>query len=154
MENKNMAKSSIKDFCKQPETHEYRVTTIAADILKGAKKSDIISKYEKEWGLDTHYIWGLYKAALSYLYNKSQINIEDIKKTNLERLEAIMDRDDVAVKDILKAIDLSNRTAGVYTDKIEVKTNDTIHFEFPDVETNLNEEQAEQEAELQNQCES
>ncbi len=146
--------NSIKEITLKPEvTHEMRVSAIAADILKGLKKKDILDKYEKEWAFTTERVWGLYKGALSYLYNKSQINIEDVKKTNMARLEAIMDRDDVAVKDILKAIDLSNRTAGVYTDKIEVKTNDTIHFEFPDVETNLKEEQVEQEAELQNQCE-
>ena len=147
--------NSIKEITLKPEvTHEMRVSAIAADILKGLKKKDILDKYEKEWAFTTERVWGSYKGALSYLYNKSQINIEDVKKTNMARLEAIMDRDDVAVKDILKAIDLSNRTAGVYTDKIEVKTNDTIHFEFPDVETNLKEEQAEQEVELQNQCES
>lgn len=147
--------NSIKEITLKPKvTHEMRVSAIAADILKGIKKKDILEKYENLWQMTTERVWGLYKGALSYLYNKSEINIEEVKKANFARLEAIIDRDDVAVKDILKAIDLSNRTAGVYTDRIEVKTNDTIHFEFPDVESNLKEEQAEQEAELQNQCES
>jgi len=149
-----MGKRSIKEVTLKPDvTHEMRVSMIAADILKGLKKLEIIDKYEKLWSMTTERVWGLYKGALSYLYNKSQATSEQIKQTNLERLEAIIDRDDISVKDLLKAIDLSNRTAGVYTEKVEVKTNDTIHFEFPDVSDNLEAEQIEQEAELEQQCE-
>lgn len=138
----------------QEWTHEMRVSAIANDILKGLKKGDILDKYEKLWGMDTERVWGLYKGAMSYLYNRVEATVDTVKQMNFERLEAIIDRQDISVKDLLKAIDLSNRTAGVYTDKVEVKTNDTIHFEFPDVSDNLEQEQAQQEAELEQQCES
>jgi len=131
-------------------THEMKVAAIADDILKGMKKNEILEKYEKAWGMKTEQVWGIYKGAMSYLYNRIDVTTNTVKQMNFERLEAIIDRQDISVKDLLKAIDLSNRTAGVYTDKIEVKTNDTIHFEFPDVSDNLENEQAQQEAEMQN----
>lgn len=130
-------------------THEMKVAAIANDILKGVKKGDIFNKYEKAWGMTTEQVWGLYKGAMSFLYNRIDASTEKVKQMNFERLEAIIDRQDITIKDLLKAIDLSNRTAGVYTDKVEVKTNDTIHFEFPDVSDNLDNEQAQQEAEMQ-----
>lgn len=129
-------------------THEMKVSAIANDILSGLKKGDVLDKYQKLWGMDAEHVWLLYKGAMSYLYNRVEASAETVKQINFERLEAIIDRQDISVKDMLKAIDLSNRTAGVYTDKVEVKTNDTITFEFPDVSDNLEKEQAEQESEL------
>lgn len=134
--------------CKCKLTHEARVSMIANDILRGMSKNDILDKYEKLWQFNIQTVYGLWKGAISYLYNQSNATTESIKQMNLERLEAIMDNGNTSTKDLLKAIDLSNKTAGVYTEKIEVKSNDTIHFEFPDVETNLDAEQDEQEAEL------
>ena len=130
-------------------THEARVSMIANDILRGLSKNDILDKYEKLWQLNIQVINGLWKGAMSFLYNQSKATTESVKQMNLERLEAIMDNGNTSTKDLLKAIDLSNKTAGVYTERIEVKSNDTIHFEFPDVEANLEAEQAEQDAELQ-----
>lgn len=69
-----------------------------------------------------------YKAALAAIDSRLNGRAKDIAKTNLDRLEAIFDESVEAGdrKSALTAIDMMNKMAGLYENKIALNTNKPV----------------------------
>ena len=65
-------------------------------------------------------------------YLRSDQAVENLKNINLQRLDNLYKEsaNDGDRKNALKAIDLQNKTLGVYEEKVEVTTNEPVEFVF------------------------
>lgn len=116
-------------------TNEARLWVVANLISQGLNQREIQQQLQAEWGVSYNYVQGFIQDAL--LTFKDDEIFKQIKEINNERLNKIyreaIEKGDR--KNALKAIDLLNKTNGVYGDgnKVEVKndnTNETITVTF------------------------
>ena len=109
---------------------EIKTRLILEDIAQGVCYSDLIQKYQEQWKCSTKTVECYIRDAMEYL--RSDQAVENLKNINLQRLDNLYKEsaNDGDRKNALKAIDLQNKTLGVYEEKVEVTTNEPVEFVF------------------------
>lgn len=100
-------------------------------VAKGMKFSDIVDKYSQEWNVGYRTMQQYVALAMKDLYNDETTEV--LRQINLERLDTIvaeqMLKEDY--KNAVKTIDIQNKTANVYKEKVEIDdTNITFELKF------------------------
>lgn len=100
-------------------------------VAKGMKFSDIVDKYSQEWNVGYRTMQQYVALAMKDLYNDETTEV--LRQINLERLDTIvaeqMAKEDY--KNAVKTIDIQNKTANVYKEKVEIDdTNITFELKF------------------------
>lgn len=100
-------------------------------VAKGMKFSDIVDKYSQEWNVGYRTMQQYVALAMKDLYNDETTEV--LRQINLERLDTIvaeqMNKEDY--KNAVKTIDIQNKTANVYKEKVEIDdTNITFELKF------------------------
>ena len=115
-------------------TKEARIFMIASDISKGCTYREMQQRYQEEWGLAASTISFYITEAIQAL--KAPELQDAIKDINFDRLTSIYRQslEEGDRKSQLKAIDLLNKMAGLYTQKVEVATEDEFKFTFTNKE--------------------
>ena len=109
---------------------EIKTRLILEDIAKGVCYSDLIQKYSAEWQCSHKTIECYIRDAMEYL--RSEQAVENLKNINIERLDNLYKESasEGDRKNALKAIDLQNKTLGVYEEKVEVTTSEPMEVVF------------------------
>lgn len=111
---------------------EVRVMLIANDIAKGLTRREIVAKYIEEWGLSPNAINSyIAEAIMTFADDEMKQKLQDI---NIERLTTLYREalEQGKTKDAIRIIDILNKTAGVYTQKVEVSSGNEFTFSFGD----------------------
>ena len=118
-----------KKFPKQI-TAEAKRHLIISDIAQGMTYMDIVHKYESEWGLSLHTVMNIVNDAIDFM--KSDTAKESLKAMNLQRLDTIISdsMDEKDRKNAIKAIDVQNKLAGGYEEKIKIDKDSEINLVF------------------------
>lgn len=113
---------------KQDITLAARAVTIANEIANGLTYRQIVSKYQKEWGVSYNYMHSIITESINLF--KSEDIWKNMRDINLDRLSDIykkaIERDDLDTA--IKAVDKLNKTSGVYdTEKpsVQVQADDS-----------------------------
>lgn len=99
-----------------PKKRDLRVTEILQDIVAGLNKTEIITKYRKEWNCSENFVRDIITEA--YVLINDEEYVKQARNINLMRLNDIY-AEAVETENLntqLKAVDLINKTAGVYAD--------------------------------------
>ena len=120
------------DIPKQPRTKvsaDTRRRLILEEIARGAKLSDIVDKYSEEWGVKFQTIKYYIVSAMKEMYDEE--TTESLRQINLERLDNIISAqiESGDYKNAIKSIDIQNKTANIYKEKVELDTKD-IEFKL------------------------
>lgn len=113
---------------KQDITLAARAMVIADSIANGQTYRQIVSKYQKEWGVSYNYMHSIITESINLF--KSEDIWKNMRDINLDRLSDIykkaIERDDLDTA--IKAVDKLNKTSGVYdTEKpsVQVQADDS-----------------------------
>ena len=108
-------------------TRDARLFTVASLISEGMSQAEIQTKLQSEWGVSYSFVQGIIQEALN-TFKDNEI-YKHIKEINNERLNQIYKESKQSgdTKNALKAIDLLNKSNGVYGDgaKVEVNTDES-----------------------------
>lgn len=102
---------------------------ILEEVAKGKKFSEIVDKYSKEWECGYRTIQQYVATAMRDIYNDE--TVETLRQINLERLDSIINAqiESEDYKNAIKSIDIQNKTANLYKEKVELDTKD-IEFKL------------------------
>ena len=109
---------------------EVKTRLILEDIASGESYSDMLTKFSTMWGCTPQTVACYIRDAMDYLHSDEAI--QNLKDLNIQRLDNLYREcaADGDVKNALKAIDLQNKTIGVYEEKVELKTDEPVEFIF------------------------
>jgi hypothetical protein len=114
------------------KTKEARLWMIINDICKGQNNMTIIKKYTEEWKIGRTNVQNLITEAYEFMKLGDTEYSNELRQINIKRLEEIyadsLDRGDSMTA--LKALDLVNKTSGLYTTKVELGGNTVFQYEF------------------------
>lgn len=111
-------------------TLDARRHLIIEDIASGKKYTDILRKYTNEWGLSVKSLELYIHDAIEFM--RSDTSKENIIAMNMERLDKIV-TDSIKKSDrknAIKAIDVQNKLAGGYTEKVKIEGDSEINLKF------------------------
>lgn len=99
-----------------PKKRDLRVTEILQDIVAGLNKTEIITKYRKEWNCSENFVRDIITEA--YVLINDEEYVKQARNINLMRLNDIYAEavEQGNLNTQLKAVDLISKTAGVYAD--------------------------------------
>lgn len=103
---------------------------IINDIAQGMTYHDIVNKYVEEWGLGLKSVQNIVNDCVNYM--RSDEAKETLISMNMQRLEGIIS-DSVKEGDrkhAIKAIDVENKMAGAYTEKVQIDGESEINLVF------------------------
>lgn len=132
-----MPKTTITKRVSQNPTTETktRIRQILDRIRKNWQKDEIVEWVKSEYGVSEITACRYYHDAQKILQDNlpDPMLVDRIRNEQIARITAQAKKaeDKGDTKNVLKALDMLNRIAGLYTEKQEVKvTSDTIKFEF------------------------
>lgn len=111
-------------------TSDAKQYLIMKDIAKGETYTDIVTKYTEEWGLSFKTVQSIVNDTIAFM--RSQEAKDSLISMNMQRLDNIISdsmKDDDR-KNAIKAIDVQNKLAGGYEEKLTVSTDGDINFTF------------------------
>lgn len=101
-------------------------------IAEGMTYTDITFKFMEEWGLGLHTVQNYINEAIEYM--RSEKAKESLISMNMQRLDSIISdsMEDKDRKNAIKAIDVQNKLAGGYEEKVKIEGDSEInlHFDF------------------------
>lgn len=103
---------------------------IIKDIAQGMTYHDIVDKYVDEWGLGLKSVQNIVNDTINYM--RSDEAKETLISMNTARLETII-TDSMKYGDhkhAIKAIDVENKMAGAYTEKVKIEGDSEINLTF------------------------
>lgn len=110
-------------------TGEVRTKIVLQKIAEGKSYTKVIDELVTEWGIKENVAREYVMESVKYL--GSEEFREVVKGINTQRLEQIIQESmGTDNKTALKAIDLSNKTQGVYEEKIKLETENDIEVHF------------------------
>ena len=121
-------------------TKEARLWCIINDICKGFNNLSLTRKYKDEWKVSQTTMTNLITEAYERMKIGDEEYLENLRQINIKRLEDLY-TDALASNDkasALKAMDLINKTAGLYTTKVELGGNTSFKYVFADEEDSDN----------------
>lgn len=106
---------------------------VILDMLKNGMSRPLISlELQRRWGINKTTACRYIRIALDALVEDNEEFIKEARDIAVNRLEGLME-DSIARGDranALKAMDMLNKINGLYTEKVEVKGDAVIAFEF------------------------
>lgn len=114
------------------KVRDARIWMIINDICKGMNNLSLFKKYGAEWGISRTAMTNLITEAYDIMKIGDAEYMEELRQINLKRLEELY-ADCLAVDDkasALKAMELINKTAGLYTTKVELGGNTRFQYTF------------------------
>lgn len=114
----------------QQITAEAKRHLIISDIAKGMTYTDIVKKYQEEWGLGLKSVQHIVNEAVDFM--RSDETKESLISANIVRLEGIISESigDGDRRSAIKAIDTQNKMAGAYTEKVQIEGDTEISLNF------------------------
>ena len=103
--------------------------------MKDMDRDEVISIVSERFNYAESTSTEIYQQAMKSVERWKSMDTETIKSRNLQRLDKLVNDtiDDNDRNNLIKAIDLQNKTAGVYVDKKDVNiSSDVIKFQFGD----------------------
>lgn len=103
---------------------------ILEDIAKGETYMQIVNKYTEQWGLGNKHVQSIVNDTIAFM--RSQEVKDSLISMNMQRLDSIISDSiqDGDRKNAIKGIDVQNRLAGGYEDKVKVSADSEINFTF------------------------
>ena len=120
--------------------HDARIWMIIGDICAGLNNLSLYKKYKDAWNISRTGMTNLINEAYEMMKIGDEEYMEELRQINIKRLEDLY-TDALASNDkasALKAMDLINKTAGLYTTKVELGGNTSFKYVFADEEDNDN----------------
>ena len=117
--------------------HDARIWMIIGDICAGLNNLSLYKKYKDAWNISRTGMTNLINEAYEMMKIGDEEYMEELRQINIKRLEDLY-TDALASNDkasALKAMDLINKTAGLYTTKVELGGNTSFKYVFADDET-------------------
>ena len=117
--------------------HDARIWMIIGDICAGLNNLSLYKKYKDAWNISRTGMTVLINEAYEMMKIGDEEYLENLRQINIKRLEDLY-TDALASNDkasALKAMDLINKTAGLYTTKVELGGNTSFKYVFADDET-------------------
>ena len=111
----------------------YAVSAAFNLIMKDMDRDEVISIVSERFNYAESTSTEIYQQAMKSVERWKSMDTETIKSRNLQRLDKLVNDtiDDNDRNNLIKAIDLQNKTAGVYVDKKDVNiSGDVISFKF------------------------
>lgn len=111
---------------------EARIELIIEELSHGWNSNRICKTHMAEWCMSRNQCMDLIRQAIAVMAEEDSDYIDNLKIINVKRLEELyVDCIDVSdVKNALRAIDLINKTASVYTQKIDLSGDTQLQFTF------------------------
>ena len=117
-----------------PQKHisvDTRRHLILEAVAQGKTFNDILEMYGKEWNVGYRTMQQYVALAMKDIYNDE--TVETLRQLNLQRLDNIISAqiENEDYKNAIKSIDIQNKTANLYKEKVELETNDiefTVKF--------------------------
>ena len=122
------------------KVHDARIWMIINDICAGLNNLSLYKKYKDDWNISRTAMTNLINEAYEMMKIGDEKYMEELRQINIKRLEELYS-DALASNDkasALKAMDLINKTAGLYTTKVELGGNTTFRYVFADEEVSDN----------------
>lgn len=109
-----------------------RRRTIMEMLGKGMSKMSIAKDLEKRWDISNSTAYNYIKDTFQYIAKNYKEDYDKLKDILMHKLESIAEDATNARdrKSALKAYDQISKLAGLYTDKVEVKQDTEIKFNF------------------------
>ena len=120
--------------------HDARIWMIIGDICAGLNNLSLYKKYKDAWNISRTGMTNLINEAYEMMKIGDEEYLENLRQINIKRLEDLY-TDALASNDkasALKAMDLINKTAGLYTTKVELGGNTSFKYVFADEEDSNN----------------
>ena len=120
--------------------HDARIWMIIGDICAGLNNLSLYKKYKDAWNISRTSMTDLINEAYEMMKIGDEEYMEELRQINIKRLEDLY-TDALASNDkasALKAMDLINKTAGLYTTKVELGGNTSFKYVFADEEDSDN----------------
>ena len=120
--------------------HDSRIWMIIGDICAGLNNLSLYKKYKDAWNISRTGMTNLINEAYEMMKIGDEEYLENLRQINIKRLEDLY-TDALASNDkasALKAMDLINKTAGLYTTKVELGGNTSFKYIFADEEDSNN----------------
>ena len=114
--------------------HDARIWMIIGDICVGLNNLSLYKKYKDAWNISRTGMTNLINEAYEMMKIGDEEYLENLRQINIKRLEDLY-TDALASNDkasALKAMDLINKTAGLYTTKVELGGNTSFKYVFAD----------------------
>ena len=114
------------------KVHDARIWVIIGDICAGLNNLSLYKKYKDDWKISRTAMTNLINEAYEMMKIGDEEYMEELRQINIKRLEELY-TDALASNDkasALKAMDLINKTAGLYTTKVELGGNTTFKYTF------------------------
>lgn len=114
------------------KVHDARIWMIIGDICAGLNNLSLYKKYKDAWNISRTGMTNLINEAYEMMKIGDEEYLENLRQINIKRLEDLY-TDALASNDkasALKAMDLINKTAGLYTTKVELGGNTTFQYTF------------------------
>ena len=112
--------------------HDSRIWMIIGDICTGLNNLSLYKKYKDAWNISRTGMTNLINEAYEMMKIGDEEYLENLRQINIKRLEDLY-TDALATNDkasALKAMDLINKTAGLYTTKVELGGNTRFQYTF------------------------
>ena len=122
------------------KVHDARIWMIIGDICAGLNNLSLYKKYKDAWNISRTGMTVLINEAYEMMKIGDEEYMEELRQINIKRLEDLY-TDALASDDkasALKAMDLINKTAGLYTTKVELGGNTVFSYVFADEEDSDN----------------
>ena len=122
------------------KVHDARIWMIIGDICAGLNNLSLYKKYKDAWNISRTSMTVLINEAYEMMKIGDEEYLENLRQINIKRLEDLY-TDALASNDkasALKAMDLINKTAGLYTTKVELGGNTAFRYVFADEEVSDN----------------
>ena len=120
--------------------HDSRIWMIIGDICAGSNNLSLYKKYKDAWNISRTGMTVLINEAYEMMKIGDEEYMEELRQINIKRLEDLytsaLASDDKA--SALKAMDLINKTAGLYTTKVELGGNTSFKYVFADEDVSDN----------------
>lgn len=111
---------------------EARIELIIEELSQGWNSNKICKEHQASWCMSRNQCMDLIRQAIAVMAEEDSEYIDNLKIINVKRLEELyVDCMGVSdVKNALRAIDLINKTASVYTQKIGLSGDTQLQFTF------------------------
>jgi len=109
---------------------EARRHLIMEAIAKGERYCDIIKRFSEEWGMSDCTVRNAVQEALAFMRSddtKAALIAMNMQRLDTLATDAMKDKDR---KNAIRAIDVQNRLAGGYEDKVKLETDTDINLVF------------------------
>ena len=110
-------------------TADVRRKTVLQKIAEGKSFYTVIDELVKEWNITECSAKDYVRTSIDYLASEEFKDV--MKGINTQRIEQIITESmGTDNKTALKAIDLANKTAGIYEERVKLETNNDVEIHF------------------------